>query len=114
MCLASLKGRNWSHMSASSKNEHCRRACRPAYLDCARLKELAERQTVRFQAIDEAVAWVKRNHEELMVGTVVVITGVAFVVAVAGSGGLILLLVPAVILASPDVGSKPRVLAVMP
>ncbi|MBZ4422441.1 hypothetical protein K8638_39000 [Myxococcus sp. RHST-1-4] len=69
---------------------------------------------MKFQAIDEAAAWVKQNHEELLVGTLIIIAGVTFVVAVAGSGGLALLLVPAVVLASSDVASEPRSLAVKP
>lgn len=114
LCQAGLKGRKWSHMSAGTRAEHCRNACRPAYLDCSRLKELAEGQGVKFQAIDEAVAWVKQHNEELLEGAVIVIAGVAFVVAVVESGGLVLLLVPAVVLASSDAASEPRVLAVKP
>jgi intracellular sulfur oxidation DsrE/DsrF family protein len=114
MCMASLRGRNWSHASKRAKREKCFEVCRPAYLDCCRLKELAEGQTVKFQAIDEAVAWVKQHHEELLQGAVIVIAGVAFVVAVVESGGLILLLVPAVALASAEVASEPRALAVKP
>ena len=86
----------------------------PAYLDCSRLKELAEGQAVKFQAMDEAVAWVKQNHKELLQGTVIVIAGVAFVVAVVESGGLVLLLVPALVLASVDAASDSRALAVKP
>jgi intracellular sulfur oxidation DsrE/DsrF family protein len=112
MCKASLRGRNWSHASKGSKEEHCRSMCRPAYLDCSRLKELAEGQDVKFQAADEAVAWVKQNHKELLQGTVIVIAGVAFVVAVVESGGLVLLLVPALALASGDAASDSRTLAV--
>jgi hypothetical protein len=45
----------------------------------------------------------KEHREEVLVGTVVVIAGVAFIVAVVGSGGLALVLVPAVLLASGEV-----------
>jgi hypothetical protein len=114
MCLAGLKGRDWSHMSAGSKKEHCRRVCMQSYIDCCRLKELAEGEAVEFHAIDEAVEWVKRNSEKLLVGAVVVIAGIAFVVAVGGSGGGFVLLVPVIALASSDVASEPRTLAVKP
>jgi len=57
---------------------------------------------------------VKRNSGKLLVGTVVVIAGVAFVVAVGGSGGAVLLLAPVVAFASSDVTSEPRALAVKP
>lgn len=55
---------------------------------------------VSFPAVDSAVHWLKRNHREILVGTVVVIAGVTFVVVVAGTGGAVLILAPAVLLAS--------------
>jgi hypothetical protein len=113
-CLAGLRGRDWSHMRAGSKKEHCRQVCMQPYLDCCRLKEQAERQVVEFHAIDEAVDWVKRNSEKLVLGTVVVIAGVAFVVVVGASGGVVLLLAPAVVFASSDAAIEPRALAVTP
>jgi hypothetical protein len=102
MCRASLKGRNWTHASAGSKNAICREKCRPAYLDCCTLRESASSGTVRvsFPAVDSAVDWLKRNHREILVGTVVVIAGVTFVVVVAGTGGAALILAPAILLAS--------------
>lgn len=65
------------------------------YLDC---KELQERRPQEFSAVDEAVDWLKRHRETTLVGTVVVIAGVAFVTVSAGAG--ILVLAPAVLLAS--------------
>ncbi|WP_233166375.1 hypothetical protein [Archangium sp. Cb G35] len=112
MCLAGLKGRAWSHMSAGSKKEHCVRVCMRPYIDCCKLRELAEGQAVEFHAMDEAVDWLKQNRERLLEGAVVVIAGVAFVVAFGGGG--ILFLVPVISFASSDVVSEPRVLAVTP
>lgn len=112
MCKKSLRGRNWSHASPSSKDEICQGRCRQAYLDCCRLRE--QSGTLKFQAADDAVAWLKRHREEILVGTVVVIAGVAFAVAVAGSGGAALLLVPAVMLASSHVPTEAAPTAVMP
>ncbi|HEX5747897.1 MAG TPA: hypothetical protein VFZ09_16760 [Archangium sp.] len=112
MCLAGLRGRAWSHMSAGSKKEHCVRVCMRPYIDCCKLRELAEGQAVEFHAMDEAVDWLKQNRERLLEGAVVVIAGVAFVVAFGGSG--ILFLVPVISFASSDVVSEPRVLAVTP
>jgi hypothetical protein len=114
MCRAGLKGPDWSHMKPGAKWEHCVGVCRPAYLDCNRLKEQAEREVVRFHAIDEAVDWAKRNSGKLLAGTVIVIAGVAFVVVVGASGGAVLLLAPAVVFASSDSATEPRVLAVTP
>lgn len=72
----------------------------PAYLDCCKLKELAEAGKLRvsFPAVDSAVDWLKQHQRELVVGTIVVIAGVAFVVATGGGG--ILVLAPALLLAS--------------
>lgn len=112
MCLAGLKGHDWSHMSVGSKKAHCRRVCMQPYLDCCRLGELAEGSAVEFHAMDEAVEWLKQNRERLLEGAVVVIAGVSFVVAFGGGG--LLLLVPVISLASSDVVSGPRVLAVKP
>ncbi|QRK13513.1 hypothetical protein JQX13_08475 [Archangium violaceum] len=58
---------------------------------------------MKFSTADKAVAWLKQHHEELLVGTVVVIAGVAFVAVVVGSGGSALVLVPAVLMVSSDV-----------
>ena len=74
MCLASLQGRAWSHMTRGSKEEHCRARCRPAYLDCCRLEELAEGTSMEFHAVDDAIDWLKHNQEKVRVGAVVVIT----------------------------------------
>lgn len=114
MCLAGLKGPDWSHMSAGSKKEHCRGVCMRPYLDCCSLREMAQGKAVEVHSVDAAVEWMKRNSERLLVGAVIVIAGVAFVVAVGGSGGGLLLLVPVISLALSDVPSGPQVLAVKP
>ncbi|WP_239014616.1 hypothetical protein [Archangium violaceum] len=101
MCTKSLRGRNWSHANKGSKARMCRDKCRLAYNDCNELREQAE--TLKFSTADKAVAWLKQHHEELLVGTVVVIAGVAFVAVVVGSGGSALVLVPAVLMVSSDV-----------
>jgi hypothetical protein len=94
-----------------SKSAICREKCRPAYLDCCRLRESSGAGTlrVRFPSVDGAVDWLKRNHREVLVGTVVIVAGVAFVVVVAGSGGAALILAPAVLLAdaSPLIPVQP-------
>jgi hypothetical protein len=114
MCRASLKGRNWTHASAGSKDAICRERCMPAYQDCCRLRELTEagRLRVSFPAVDSAVDWLKQHHRELLVGTRVVIAGVAFVIA--SSGGGILMLAPAILLASSGVTSAPPFMLVEP
>jgi hypothetical protein len=50
----------------------------------------AGRGPVKLEAIDTAVDWLERHQDELELGAVVVIAGVAFYVA-ACSGGIVLL-----------------------
>jgi hypothetical protein len=111
MCMKSLTGPDWSHASKGSKFKICEGRCRPAYLDWCRLREQAEARS--FPVVDDAVDWLKQHSKEVLVGTVVVIAGVAFVVVVVGTGGTALLLAPAVLLVSPD-GSELPPLAVNP
>ena len=58
-------------------------------------------------SVDKAVDWLKRHREEILVGTVIVIAGVAFTVIIVGSGGTALVLVPAVLLVSSAGPSMP-------
>ena len=61
--------------------------------------EWAEQYTAQFDAVAPAVDWIKEHRTELVVGTVVVIAGVAFAVVIAGSGGAALTLVPLLVMA---------------
>ena len=108
----SLRGRNWSHANKGSKAKMCREKCMLAYNDCNDLRDQAE--ALKFTAADKAVAWLKQHHEELLVGTVVVITGVAFVATVVGSGGTTLLLVPALLMVSSDAADASQIAQVKP
>lgn len=111
MCMGSLRGPNWSHASRGSKAGICRDRCRPAYNDCNRLREQAE--ALRFPVVEQAVTWLKQHREELLVGSVIVIAGVAFVV-VAGTGGSALVLAPMVLMVSSEVPSESSIAAVKP
>jgi hypothetical protein len=64
----------------------------------------AEEYAAEFNAIEPAVDWIKTHREEILVGTVIVIAGVAFVAAVAASGGGALILAPLVFVAEPPPG----------
>lgn len=112
MCMKSLTGPDWSHASKGSRFKICDGRCRPAYIDCCRLREQAEVQN--FPVVDDAVDWLKQHRKEVLVGTVVVIAGVAFVVIVVGTGGAALILAPAVLLVSSDVPSELPPMAVKP
>jgi hypothetical protein len=60
--------------------------------------EWAEDYAAEFDAIDPAIDWIKKHREEIHVGAVIVIAGVAFAVAVAASAGGALVLLPMVFL----------------
>ncbi|PTL79906.1 hypothetical protein [Vitiosangium sp. GDMCC 1.1324] len=77
------------------KEQWCRGQCQQAYNDCRKLEGL---QRQEFSAVNEAVDWLKRHHQGLLVGSIVVIAGVAFVTVSAGAG--LVVLAPAVLLAS--------------
>jgi len=65
----------------------------------------AEEHAAEFNAIGPAVDWIKTHRDEIRAGTVIVIAGVAFVAAVAASGGGALVLIPFVYFAENSPGS---------
>ncbi len=83
-------------------NQICRDRCLPPYLDCVDAEKV---RALRFPAVDGAVAWLKEHRTELLVGAVVVITGVTFVIISAG-GGLVVL-APLALMASIDSAAAP-------
>jgi hypothetical protein len=100
MCMSRPLPRGFGHIKSGGrgeggKAEWCRKQCKQAYDDC---RELEGRQRQEFSAVDEAVAWLKRHHQGILVGSIVVIAGVAFVTVSAGAG--LVVLAPAVLLAS--------------
>jgi hypothetical protein len=79
---------------AGGKAEWCNRKCIPPYNDCCRLREL---EAQHFEAIEPAIAWAKQHRKQILTGTIIVISGVAFL-ASGGSGVLILAPAAAVLL----------------
>jgi hypothetical protein len=75
--------------------DYCNRQCLQPYLEC---KELEKLRPQEFSAVDSAVDWLKRNRKEVLLGSVVIVAGVAFVVISAGAG--VLVLAPALLAAS--------------
>jgi hypothetical protein len=75
--------------------DYCNKQCLPPYLDC---KELEKLRPQEFSAIDTAVDWMKNNREALVLGTIVIVAGVAFVVVSAGAGAVVL--APVLLIAS--------------
>ena len=70
-----------------SKGSYCAEKCLRAYQDC--LKSQSSR-ALEFHAADGAVEWLKRNRKDLLVGSIVLIAGVAFVTLSAGAGMVVL------------------------
>jgi hypothetical protein len=106
-CMSRPLPRGYGHITAGrggngGKEEHCDRECRQPYLDCIELQRLKPQE---FAAIDSAVDWLKRNRKAVLVGSVVVVAGVAFVVLSAGAG--LVVLAPAVLLAEPATATEP-------
>lgn len=75
--------------------DYCNKQCLPSYMDC---KELEKLRPQEFSAVDTAVDWLKRHRKALLVGSTVVIAGVAFVVVSAGAGAVAL--APVLLIAS--------------
>ena len=69
--------------------EHCTRLCREQYMECIKENEKKARE-LKFSRVDEAVEWIRNHKAEVALGTVVIISGVAFVITTGGSGALIL------------------------
>jgi hypothetical protein len=106
-CMTRPLARGFGHITSGKdgkarKEEYCRGKCWQPYLDCSALQEAKPQE---FSAIDSAVDWLKRNRKEVLVGSVVVVAGVAFVVVSAGVG--LIVLAPAVLLAEPETPSVP-------
>lgn len=105
-CMRRPLPRGYGHITAGrglgGKEEYCRGRCRQPYMDCEELQRLKPQE---FSAWDGAVDWLKRNHRSVLIGSVVVIAGVAFVVVSAGTG--VVILAPAVLLATAGPESEP-------
>ncbi|WP_309896510.1 hypothetical protein [Archangium sp.] len=99
-CVDRPLPRGFGHMTSGGrgkggKKQWCRDQCWQPYLDC---QELQDRRPQEFSAMDEAVDWLKRHPRGVLVGSILVIAGVAFVTVSAGAG--LVVLAPAALLAS--------------
>ncbi|MDC0711945.1 hypothetical protein POL68_25985 [Stigmatella sp. ncwal1] len=104
-CMSRSLPRGLGHITSrgrglGGKEAYCNDKCMQPYLDCAQLQDLEPQE---FTAVDTAVDWVKRHRTLILTGTVVIIAGVAFIVISAGAG--LVILAPAVLLATPAIES---------
>ncbi|WNG32032.1 hypothetical protein F0U62_43615 [Cystobacter fuscus] len=65
-----------------------------------------------FSAAAPAIDWLKRHRDEVLAGSMVVVAGVAFIVAF--PPGAIIALVPVAVMASSEVVHEPSIAAVAP
>jgi hypothetical protein len=82
---------------SAKHHEECTKKCRQEFMECVKQQEALEAQErqghkkeLRFSNIDSALGWLRSHKTEIAVGTVVVVAGIAFVVATGGSGALLL------------------------
>ncbi len=60
-------------------------------MDCLKEQQaLRSEKALHFSSIDRALEWLKEHKTEVAIGTIVVVAGVAFIVATGGTGALIL------------------------
>lgn len=109
-CMARPLSEDYAHITTSgAKRNYCKDGCWQPYLDC---EELQGRRPQQFSTTEQVVDWLKRNRNEVLVGSLVVVAGVAFVVAF--PAGALIALIPATALASSKVAREPSIAAVFP
>ncbi|MBE4751682.1 hypothetical protein G4177_26265 [Corallococcus sp. ZKHCc1 1396] len=71
-----------------SYGTYCANLCLKKYMQC--VEELKSRP-VSFSSMQQARDWVSEHETELLIGTVILVSGAAFIVGTGGSGALILI-----------------------
>ncbi|MFP2896152.1 hypothetical protein [Corallococcus sp. 4LFB] len=75
-------------------HEYCTKTCREEFMKCVEEQEALERQAarpeLRFSSMAAALDWLREHKAEVALGTVVVVAGMAFTLAVAPAGLLVL------------------------
>lgn len=86
-----------NHLSRGdgSKGAYCATECLKQYQDCLKVQRA---DALEFTGVEAAVEWLKQNRAQLLVGTIVVVAGVAFVTLSAGAG--LVVLAPVVLVAA--------------
>jgi len=112
-CMRTPLPRGFGHIRApgrgmGAKEDHCTTECRQPYRDC---EDAQGRRPQEFSTTEQAVSWLKRNRNEVLMGSLVVVAGVAFIVAF--PPGAIIALVPVVSLASSKVACESPIAAVV-
>jgi hypothetical protein len=90
-------------------DRYCSDKCMPQYTEC--LKAQGHRAQA-FTTVDGSVDWLKRNHESMLVGSLVVIAGVVFVTVSVGAG--VVILAPLLVVTSSETPVTSHIAAVSP
>lgn len=79
---------------SSDHRRDCTSLCLQEFMECVKkmdeLERQAQKRELTFPEMDGALSWLREHKSEVAIGTVVVVAGVAFVVATGGAGALIL------------------------
>jgi aryl-alcohol dehydrogenase-like predicted oxidoreductase len=86
----------WPHSEEQSGwyHENCITRCREQFVECEKEQEQALREKekkLNFSRMDRAIDWIRENKEVVTIGTVVIVGGVAFVLAISPPGWLVLI-----------------------
>lgn len=87
-----------------NKGRWCQEACTTLYSMCINGNGPWAGRAVEFSETESALDWIKNHRQQILVGTVIVIAGVAFVAAAVASGGTALYFAPLVLLAEHPAG----------
>jgi hypothetical protein len=75
-------------------HENCIKKCREQFVECDEEQEQAQREREKklaFPSMDRAIDWIREHKGEVAIGTVVIVGGVVFVLAVSPPGWLVLI-----------------------
>ncbi|XXF77677.1 hypothetical protein P2318_32185 [Myxococcaceae bacterium GXIMD 01537] len=78
-----------------SHYEYCTGKCRKEYMQCV---ESVGARPLAFPSLKSAMDWLSEHKSEVLVGTIVLVAGAAFVVSTGGAGALVLVPVGAAVL----------------
>ncbi|MET0404294.1 MAG: hypothetical protein ABW123_17925 [Cystobacter sp.] len=90
-------------------DRYCSEKCMPKYTECLRAQGQRPQE---FTTAGMAVNWLKRHHESVLVGSLVVIAGVVFVTVSAGAG--VVILAPLVLVSSSEIPVSSHIAAALP
>lgn len=90
-------------------DRYCSEKCMPRYTECLKAQGARAQE---FTTAGMAVDWLKRHHESVLVGSLVVIAGVVFVTVSAGAGTVIL--APLVLVTSSEIPVASHITVALP